>query len=144
MASSFVVHQEKGFWVKDGRLEIWLYLLAQEINKLAEVPPWLAQLREGWEFQTTGTCSGFMTAYLDEFAIDDQRRRVLLELSECALQRLDEYGDYITAEQLRATKVGGGGYMCDLPTEGFKRVGQTFIKLLRGEVDTDASTSPML
>lgn len=144
MPKSFVEHQEKGFWVKDGRLEIWLYLLVQEINKLHEVPLWLAQLRENWEFQTTGTCRGFMTASLDEFAVDDQRRRMLLELSERALRRLDEYGECITVEQLRATKVGGGTYMGDLPVEDFKRVGRAFIKLLRGELDTDVSTSPVL
>lgn len=146
MASSFVEYREKGFWARDGKLEVWLHLLVCEIDKLDSLPSWLLNLREHWEFQTAGNCSGFMSAKLDEFVTDDERREQILLLSERALQRLDAYGEVISAGELNSMGVGGKSstFMCDLSPDKFKVIGRAFIQLLRGELDTDASTSPVL
>lgn len=146
MGSSFVKYDEKGFWARDGGLEVWLHLLVCEMDKLEAPASWLQELRGYWNDQSTIGLMGCIWAGLDEFVTDDERRKQVLLLSELAMQRLDDYGEVITADELNAMEVGGAGstFMCDLPPDKFKVIGHAFIKLLRGKLDTDASTSPVL
>ena len=61
--------------------------------------------------------------------------------AERALAWLKSQGGILSLSFLNSFGVGGPGkYM---PTEVFSRVGENFIRLLRGEIVWDASTSPV-
>ena len=71
---------------------------------------------------------------------------LILELAERTLEGLRNMGDILPARWLNSLGLGGPGvtFERDLPCEVFTRVGETFIRLLRGEVTWDAHTSPVL
>jgi hypothetical protein len=58
---------------------------------------------------------------------------------------LKSQGGILSLSFLNSFGVGGPGaaFTKDMPTEVFSRVGEHFIRLLRGEIVWDASTSPV-
>jgi hypothetical protein len=65
--------------------------------------------------------------------------------AERALAWLKSQGGRLSLAFLNSFGVGGPGaaFTKDMPTEVFSRVGENFIRLLRGEIVWDASTSPV-
>ncbi|HYT93270.1 MAG TPA: hypothetical protein VEL76_31415 [Gemmataceae bacterium] len=127
-------------------MELWLYLLAQEVRRLDTPPEWLRAAADDWHRHATGGVVGCVSALLDEDAPTPEQAAVILELAERALASLREKGEVVTAAWLNSLGLGGPGasFTRDLPTEMFTRVGEAFIRLLRGEVTWDAATSPVL
>ena len=120
-------------------------LLAREARKLKQPPQWLLDTASDWHIQATAGIVGCVSASPDQFAAALERRAVILELSERALAGLKSHGDILPATFLNSFGVGGPGttFTKDMPTEVFSRIGENFIRLLRGEIVWDASTSPV-
>jgi non-ribosomal peptide synthetase component F len=99
-----------------------------------------------WHIQATVGMVGCVSAGLDEHAPTPERVAIVLQLAERALARLRERGDLLPSTWLNSLGLGGPGatFARDLPTEVFTRVGETFIRLLRGEIGWHAATSPVL
>lgn len=136
MGTSFIKYKNKGRWASDSASTVWLRFLAQEAERTPNAPAWLLRLAHLWHEQATiGVC---FNAYLSEVETEEQKETVIL-LVENTLRHLDEYGAHIPEEVLNGLALGGGIFMRDVKTEVFKRVGRFFVKLLRGEVTTDAS-----
>ena len=146
MGSSFIDFKDYGFWARDAGIEVWLYLLVQEIDKLESIPDWLKEARDHWFLQATVGFVGWIHPQLDEYLVSEDRVNLLIMLSERVLKRLNEQGAYLSAAYLNSLGVGGNGYhqwTAAVEVEIFARVGRKFIELLRGELKTDASTSPV-
>jgi hypothetical protein len=141
MGSSLVKFRGKAFWVSDGLLEVWLYLLAREIDILPDKPARFSELKEKWHHEATKGGVGWVSPNLDEWLTNEQCIQDLLTLCEVGLRRLDQYEDVIP--KIEADKMGpeGSFFWNDPPTEPFKKLGLHFMKLLRGEVDTVGLTS---
>jgi hypothetical protein len=145
MGSSFIDYKDYGFWARDTHIELWLYLLVQEIDKLESIPDWLKETREHWYEQATVGFMGWVHPQLDDYLVIQDRVDLVLLLSERVLKLLDEQGEYLSGENLNSLGIGGGGYQADTPfeVENFVNVGRKFIELLKGKLKTDASTSPV-
>ena len=143
MGTSFTRYRGKGFWTRDGQIQVWLYLLIEEIDRLGDAPAWLRELREDWLVQSTLGASGCVSAELDQVATSPDRVEALVELSERALSRLPERGPRLTLEVPYSYGTQGPDTLCiDRDIRIFSCVGEAFIDLLRGRIETDASTSP--
>jgi hypothetical protein len=145
MGSSFIDFGDYGFWSRDTGIELWLYLLVQEIDDLESIPDWLREARDHWQEQASVGFTGYVHPQLDDYLVSQDRINLIIMLSERVLQLLDEQGEYLSGAHLNSLGIGGGGYQVDtdFEIECFTGVGRKFIELLRGEVETDASTSPV-
>jgi hypothetical protein len=145
MGTSFTEFRGRGFWSRDTSIELWLVLLAREVRQLDGVPTWLVAAAENWHVQGTVGMGGCVSAALDECAATPEKVNIILELSELALSWLKRQGEVMPVSVLNSFGVGGPGasFTKDLPTELFTRVGEAFIRLLRGEIVWDAATSPV-
>jgi len=141
MATSFVEFRTKGFWVSDSLLEVWLYFLAQAIDETHNPDTWLYQLQQHWFEQSRGICTGCVWVGLDDFATTDERAAIISALNERVVQRLDACGTTISKDTLNTIPSEGLVWLDDLATDELKRVGRFFIRLVRGELVTDAATS---
>jgi hypothetical protein len=83
---------------------------------------------------------------LDEHASTPERADVVVALAERALAGIRGRGEMLSAAWLNSLGLGGPGscFMQDVPAVVFIRVGEMFIRLLRGEVPWDAATSPVV
>ena len=105
-------------------------------------PGWQHDLRNEWLLVSAGFFNGFVSASLDKFLTDDERVAAVLRASQRSIQSLRAFGAYVSAAFLNA--LGLSGFTADLPIVWFERMADWFAKLLRGELMTDASTSPTL
>jgi hypothetical protein len=142
MGSSFTEFRGKGFWSRDWLLEPWLRILSLHLEEEVYEPGWQHDLRDEWLFNSAGFFNGCISASLDTFLTDDERIAVMLRVSERSLQSLRAFGPHVPGALLDA--LGLYPHTADLPIEWFERIAQCFTSLLRGELTTDASTSPVL
>jgi hypothetical protein len=141
MGTSFVEFRARGFWVSDGLLEAWLYFLAREINDIHNPDSWLHQLQQHWHQQSSGVGIGCIWAGLDDFVPTSARAEVIITINERVLRRLDTYGATISKDELNTFPNEGRIWSEDLAADELKQVGRFFVRLLAGDVTTDASTS---
>ena len=146
MGSSFTEYRKKGFWTRDGQIQVWLYLLIEEIDRLVDPPEWLLELRQKLLLQSTLGVNGAVSARLDrrgDLARSDVE--TLIKLSNEALTHLRERGPQLTLEVPFSFATDGPDTLCiDRDIRIFTCVGEAFIELLQGRLNTDASTSPCL
>ena len=145
MGASFIDFKDYGFWARDTGIELWLYLLVQEIDKLESISDWLKGVRKHWYQQATVGFVGWVHPQLDDFLASQDKIKLVILLSERVLKLLREQGEYLSGEYLNSLGIGGGEYQpsTNFEVEEFARVGRKFIELLKSELETDASTSPV-
>jgi hypothetical protein len=146
VGSSFTEYRASGFWTRDASIEPWLYLLAAEARRLDDSPAWLREAADDWLTQATVGMGGCVSAGLNEHASTPERAAVVLEVAERALAGLRAQGELIRMDWLNSLGLGGPGatFTRDWPAEVFLRVGEALVRLLRGDITWDASTSPVL
>jgi hypothetical protein len=146
MGSSVIQFRGKGFWAPDSDLEVWLYLLAQEVDRTPDPPGWLLRAGEHWLVQASVGFMGCVDPDLDRFAATTAQVAVMLQLTDRTLRRLDEYRSVLSPEDLNAMHTGGEGsyFTRAIPRAAFRKVGERFRMLLLGMVATDAKTAPVI
>lgn len=147
MGSSFVEYNGNAFWSKDICLRIWLEALVQEIARLPSSFEWLTLAQQHWHEQAVLGCMGCIYPDVDRFVTTDERKQVLLALSEQAIAALAAYGEVIPCDVLNAMLIDETivppERWCDddvLP-ERFLVVGRAFVRLLKGDTVSSPSTS---
>ncbi len=143
MGSSFTEFRGKGFWSRDGLLEAWLRVLSLHMDDDVHKPGWQHDLRDKWLLVSAGFFSGCISPSLDDFLTDSDRVAATLRASERSIQSLRAFGSYVPATFLNGLGLKGS-FGADLPIEWFELISDRFTTLLRGELATDASTSPVL
>jgi hypothetical protein len=146
MGKSFIEYGEHGFWSRDQKIELLLYLLAQEGRNLDNPPEWLRSASDYWQSMATVGAIGCLDAGLDQYATTPERTAIILELAERVLAGLRQRGDLLPITWLNSLGLGGPGayFVSDCPAEMFTRTVEAFIGLLRGEIAWNAATSPVL
>jgi hypothetical protein len=112
VGTSFVKYGEYGFWTRDTYLSSWLTALLVELRKTTKPEPWHKPLMEHWSVQIE-VDGGWMSAALDQFLTDSERRDSLISTSELALRNCNPSA---------------------------KRTGELFVALLRGTLKTNPSS----
>lgn len=124
------------FTANDVFLAVVLSHVVAAIDRLADRPAWLDELREDWQMQATGGFGFGIVPNLDKFVTEEGRRATMIALFRRALDDIEGYGEVITAEQLDELQAAGPNavFAGDLPTEHFMQVGRRFIDLLEGRI----------
>lgn len=146
MGTSFTDFQGYGFWSGDPALEVWLELLAREVDRSTDAPDWLRDAGRYWREVASIGLIGCISAELDERLTDPARVRIVVDVAEQALAWLRAQGPILSVALLESLGTGGEGsyFTRDVDTDLFVRVGEAFVRLLDGELRTDARTSPIV
>jgi len=146
MGSSYTEYRGRGFWTRDGRLEIWLYQLVLTIDSRPDRPAWLRPARDHWELEATVGFVGCIDPDLDGIlGTDADRVAALADLCEQALRAVRDAG-VIRRDAMASAGVGGPGtvWLGDVAAGPILTVGRAFVDLLTDRSGEDATTSPML
>jgi len=143
LGSSYTDFRGKGFWSRDSLLEVWLRFLSLNMDK-AHAPGWQHDLRDRWLVQSSGYFTGCVDASLDDFLVDQERIDVVLDTAERTIRSLRLCGPFIEVEYLNLLGMGNGWFVANLPIEHAELIADRFGALLRGELTTDRTTSPIL
>ncbi len=139
VGSTYIDYGDLGFWAWDGTLEVWYGLIGTAARGVHPGSAWLAELSEHWLQLARERWSGVMVARLDEYLTSEERRLVVLELAETCLARLKQ-GDPLHARWLNTVTDSGKtvwtGWREDQPCDPFVPVGEAFVALLAGDVES--------
>jgi hypothetical protein len=144
MGRSFTEFRDKGFWSRDFLLEARLRILSLHLDDEVHQPGWQHDLRDKWLLVSAGYFGGCICPYLDDFLTDEQRVGVVLGAAKRCIEKLHAFGDHVPAAFLNSLGLRDPFVGKDLPIEWFNLIFDRFTALLRGELSTDASTSPTL
>ncbi len=143
MGSTYVTFRGHGFEANDSALEIWLALLAREIDELTAVPDWLRAVRDEWHLQSTAGFGFGVMPGLDRFIDSEDKRQTLIDIGVRTLSKLEARGPVISREELNRLGTGGEGavFTQDVPVSDLVRPARYFIKLLQGNLEAWESDS---
>lgn len=142
MGNSYTSFKDHGFWSRDGLLELWLKLLANNLPTDIHENEWLKPVREEWLLQSSGLFNGFVSAQLDVFLDQDEKVRTIISVADRAIDAVRAGGTALSSQALE--KLGIEDSFDDLPTGFLEEIHEAFTKLLRGELAWDQTTSPTL
>lgn len=145
MGSSFVELGSRGFWCNDRHAQLLFHLLADEIDRLDGPEPWLIEARRHWREQCEIDGVGCFSANLDQYAVTSERNAAVLALAERVLEATRQRVTSIAEVKGRTPRLGlSRSYVGDIPKEWFLQVAEAFLLLLRGELQTTASSGFVL
>lgn len=149
MASSFVEFQRYGFWSTDNGLDVWQNFLRAAIEKMPDKPAWLSDFQEHLREQMYMAGSGAMDPGLDDFVTDEDRKDLLIRLVKQTIARIESYGGTIATDELLEMGLGIGNsyvkwWVATTTTDRYINIGNAYLRLLLGEIKTDAATSPVM
>jgi hypothetical protein len=139
MGSSFTEYQGKGFWARDGDVEMLLFVLAQEADRLNECPSWLKEAKSHWRVRAAAGLNGCIVPNLDRFLATPERAEFVIGLAENGRAWLKDRGPVLSKDFLNSLGLGGPGvfFSGDLDVSVFLPMFAAFIELLRGKVGPD-------
>lgn len=152
MKTSLVTFHQRGFWVLNYRLCLWLEALGQAIDQQSVPSVWLLTPRHLWHMQAVSyTMGGNAFVDLDPWVKTEERKEELLLLCEQAINTLLAEGEMLSADRWNARlrdesiSLKDNAYFSqELPTEAFLQVGRAFLRLLQGEVFPIGPPFPVL
>lgn len=136
MGHSITDFRGVGFTARDWKLEVWLQLLAREVDQLPSPPAWLAAARDHWREQANLRINGCIDPNLDAYLIDDQRVVFVRNLAQRVYNSLLQFGEQVPRDFLNALcqLPVREQYSKDMQTELFLVYGRALLKLLNGKM----------
>jgi hypothetical protein len=136
MGHSTTVFGGVGFTAKDWKLELWLNLLAREVDKVTKPPSWLMTIRDYWRQQAKLSINGCIDAGLDAFLTDRQRVAVVRNLAQQVFNSLLHFGERVPHDFLNdvCQPPPSCEWSQDVETELFLGYGRALLKLLDGKM----------
>ncbi len=140
MATVLVRFRCKGFWISIGALEIWLHLLAHQIEQMSEVPVWLKEFGDAADRAAKSTAVQYLMPELDRYLIDDDRISTIKSLiTGTVASTMHEFRSAIPKSVLNSWGTGGGvrhsTFNADLPTWKVARIAAAYARLIAGEIE---------
>lgn len=143
MGSTFVHIHAKGFWMRDGALELWLRLLALHIQEPGERDMRTREIRDGWLLASRGYFGGHVPVALDEAVHDADGRRIVVVAVHALMDALKSGPKKLDRGTLNVLGIKGE-YCADYDTSALLEVGQAFLDLIDGKIQSSAADTSFM
>jgi hypothetical protein len=144
MGSSFVSIGKKGFWMRDGALELWLRLLALHIKEPTTCPSRVCEIRNQWLLASRGYFGGFIPVKLDEAVADEEGRQIVVAAIKSLMTALEK--GPATLDPGTLNLIGFTGSVWTKPYESnlLLEVGNAFLALIDGRITTTVADTSFM
>lgn len=146
MGTTFVNIGERGFWMRDGILELWLRLLSlhlPEPTSQDRTTSRLLPIRDRWLLASRGYFNGCVPVDLAEAVGDAEGRQVVVEGIRSLLDALAHAPPSLDAATLNLLG-GEGRWTSDIETRALTEVGAAFLDLIEGRIDSGAADTSFM
>jgi hypothetical protein len=140
MGSSFVSISGKGFWMRDGVLELWLRLLALHVEEDPDHALIAHKIRDNWLLASRGYFSGCIPNGLEEAVSTPEGRAIVVHAIDSLTGVLKKGPEVMDHRTLNLLGNEGGFFTCDFESEALIQVGNAFLALIAGQIETNASS----
>jgi hypothetical protein len=138
LGTTFVSIGERGFWMRDSVLELWLRLLALHVENPVESGTVATKIRDQWLLASRGFFMGCVPAGLEEAASTPEGEALVRAAIHSLLQALAGAPSHLGKDVFNLMGFSGV-FMGDIETHRLVEVGHAFIDLLDGKITAGAS-----
>jgi hypothetical protein len=133
MGSSFVRISDRGFWIYDGLLEVWLRLLALHIEDPLENQSVGATIRNQWLIGSRGYFVGCVPDGLEDAVSTEEGVALVRAAIESLVKALAVAPSQLNPEVFNLMGMSGT-FMGQIETQRLIEVGQAFLDLMDGKI----------
>ena len=143
MGTSFVHIGEKGFWMQDSILEVWLRLLALHIEDDDEVSVG-RKIRDGWLLASRGYFVGCVPHGLEDAVSTSEGREIVLAAIDSLMQSLRKGPPELDHATLNILGFDETQFAQNLEAARFLEIGEAFKALIAGQINMDATSTEFM
>lgn len=144
MGTSFVSIGEKGFWMQDRILELWLRLLALHIEESPSEQFIGRTIRDKWLLGSKGFFSGWIDTALEDAVSTCEGREVVLRAIHALMESLGKGAQTLHSGTLNVLGMESRAFTEDVEAARLREVGHAFLDLIAGKIDADARSTDFM
>jgi hypothetical protein len=144
MGTSFVSINDKGFWMRDSILELWLRLLALHVEESPEEEFIGRKIRDNWLLASRGYFLGCVPVSLEDAVSTDEGRDIVIRAINSLIDRLENGPKTLDWGTLNLLGIEGGIFTSGIEARRLIEVGNAFLALIAGEIQADASSTEFM
>jgi hypothetical protein len=144
MGTTFVEIGGKGFWMRDSILELWLRLLALHIEEPEVAGSIGQQIRDDWLLASRGYFLGCVPVRLEEAISTREGRAIVVAAIISLMKALTDGPQLLDHATLNLLGFDGGQFNSDVESKRLIQVGDAFLALIAGQIQTDASSTEFM
>ena len=143
MGTTFVEINRKGFWLKDGLLELWLRFVSLHIEDSPDEHSEEHQIRDQWLLASRGIFTGCVPIGLGEAVSTETGRNIVINAIDSLLALLKDSPDELNKDVLNLLGMSGK-YMNDIKTYRLIEVSEAILDLIDGKIGSDSSDTSFM
>ena len=143
MGTSFVHIGEKGFWMQDSILEVWLRLLALHIEDGDEGSIG-RKIRDGWLLASRGYFIGCVPHGLEDAVSTSEGREIVLAAIDSLMQALRKGPRELDHATLNILGFYETQFAQNFEAARLLEVGEAFKALIAGQINMDATSTEFM
>lgn len=144
MGTTFVtIDSTHGFWMRDGILELWLRLLALNIQEFPDAESLGRTIRDQWLLGSTGYFGGHVPHGLETLANTERGQQIIQGAMESLMSKLKKAPQHLDGPTLDLLGIDGT-FGDPLETCRLIEVGDAFLDLIDGNIKTDATSTEFM
>ena len=145
MGTSFVEIDGRGFWMRDGILELWLRLLALHLeDPQRDEAHVVRKIRDNWLLASRGYFGGHVPVDLDDAVSTPEGRATIVAAIQSFTRALKKGPDKLNHQTLNLLGFEGGEFIEDIERERLLEIADAFLALIAGEIQSDASSTEFM
>jgi hypothetical protein len=134
VGSSFVSISDRGFWVRDSLLELWLRLLALHIEDPVESGTVATTIRDQWLLASRGEFGVCVPDGLEEAVSTGEGAALVRAAVASLLEALAAAPSRLGKDVFNLMGFSGGTFTGDIETRRLIEVGRAFLDLMDGKI----------
>ena len=144
MGTKFVGISDRGFWIRDSVLELWLRFLAMHIEDPVESGSMATRSRDQWLLASRGFFNGCVPEGLEEAVSIPEGEALARAAIHSLLGALERAPTRLNKDVLNLMGFTGGAFTADVETRRLVEVGQAYLDLLDGKITAGPSDTSFM
>ncbi|WP_439630215.1 hypothetical protein [Gemmata sp.] len=144
MGTTFAGIGDRGFWMRDSILELWLRFLALHVEDPVESGSLAASIRDQWLLASRGFFTGCVPEGLEEAVATPEGDKLVRGAIVSLLETLRSAPPHLSKGVLNLMGFTGGAFNADIETWRLVEIGEAYLGLLDGKVGAGPSDTSFM
>jgi hypothetical protein len=134
----------RGFWLRDGILELWLRFLALHVEDPVDDDSVATRIRNQWLLASRGFFNGCVPDGISEAVSSIEGEKIVRDAINSLLKDLATCPAHLSKDVLNIMGLDGGEFSADIETWRLVEISTAVIDLLDGKVGATASDTSFM
>jgi hypothetical protein len=144
VGTTFVGIGDRGFWMRDSVLELWLRLLALHVEDPVESGSLATKIRDQWLLASRGFFIGCVPEGLEEAVSTPEGEALVRAAIHSLLEALKAAPSHLSKDVFNLMGFTGGTFTADIETGRLVEVGHAYLDLLDGKITAGPSDTSFM